>query len=349
MGQGRPLWLRKDTGGQGKLEGEDSDCHACPSNANRRTVCIEGESRHESKHPSGRPLQTNPGVGCIWWCASASTSWTGACEGPNSRLADPGLAEGHRLSWVRWRAVKPLPHLSWRDRFNCIFCQEDNNPLAQDRGISDCHRSLENAAELGRSPGKLNHIAASDCANEPAGRVGQCKPRPQTPYKSKGQSTYPQWCSGRESSWIAQKASRSDWSRQNYPHPRRDWPEMHGGIASPNCSLLAICKRGHRGREWGGSASHTVSPRAGKPRGKGNCSFFDNVVTSGWNRNKRLSARPSSGGKERHCSCHLLRKSSFPHIRVARVRAALSPSWTISGPAGNWGAPRSCERLDAPA
>ncbi len=36
-------------------------------------------------------------------------------------------------------------------------------------------------------------------------------------------------------------------------------------------------------------------------------------------------------------------------LRVACVRAALSPLWTISGPAGTQGAPRSCERLDAPA
>ncbi len=50
-------------------------------------------------------------------------------------------------------------------------------------------------------------------------------------------------------------------------------------------------------------------------------------------------------GKELHCPRHLLRSSSFPHLRVARVRAALSPPWTISGPAGTQGAPRSCKRL----
>ncbi len=54
-------------------------------------------------------------------------------------------------------------------------------------------------------------------------------------------------------------------------------------------------------------------------------------------------------GKEWRCPRHLLRSSSFPHLRVACVRAALSPLWTISGPAGTQGAPRSCERLDAPA
>ncbi len=29
-------------------------CHARPSNANRRTVCVVEGSKHESKHPSGQ-------------------------------------------------------------------------------------------------------------------------------------------------------------------------------------------------------------------------------------------------------------------------------------------------------
>ncbi len=66
------------------------------------TVCVAEGSKRESKRPSGRSLQTNPGAECIWSCACASASWTGACAKPGSRLADPGLAEGHHLSWVRW-------------------------------------------------------------------------------------------------------------------------------------------------------------------------------------------------------------------------------------------------------
>ncbi len=54
-------------------------------------------------------------------------------------------------------------------------------------------------------------------------------------------------------------------------------------------------------------------------------------------------------GKERRCSRRLLRKSKLQHLRVARVRAASSTSWTTWGLAGTWGAPLSCERLDAPA
>ncbi len=60
------------------------------------------------------------------------------------------------LGYDEVRAVKPLPHLGWRDRLDCILCQEDSNLLAQDRGVPDCHRRLENAVELGRSPGELN-------------------------------------------------------------------------------------------------------------------------------------------------------------------------------------------------
>ncbi len=54
-------------------------------------------------------------------------------------------------------------------------------------------------------------------------------------------------------------------------------------------------------------------------------------------------------GKERRCSRHLLRKSKFQHLQVARVRAASSTSWTNWGLAGTRGTPLSCERLNAPA
>ncbi len=36
----------------------------------------------------------------------------GACAGPSSRLADPGLVEDHRLSWVRWSKGCKTPALS---------------------------------------------------------------------------------------------------------------------------------------------------------------------------------------------------------------------------------------------
>ncbi len=124
---------------------------------------------HIMKH-TGKMHAVN---GCIWWCASASTSWTGACEGPvqDSQIQDWPKATAF-LGYDEVRAVKPLPHLGWRDRLDCILCQEDSNPLAQNRGVSDCHWSLENAAELGGSPGELNRIAKSKLTNAPAGRAG---------------------------------------------------------------------------------------------------------------------------------------------------------------------------------
>ncbi len=70
---------------------------------------------------------------------------------------------------------KPLPHLGWRDWLDCILCQEDSNLLAQDRGVPDCHRRVENAVELGRSPGELNRVAESNCAREPARQAGRCE------------------------------------------------------------------------------------------------------------------------------------------------------------------------------
>ncbi len=74
------------------------------------------------------------------------------------------------LGYDEVRAVKPLPHLGWRD-------------LAQDRGVPDCHRSLENAVEFGRSPGGLNRLAESNCAREPARRAGQHEPLLKMPCK----------------------------------------------------------------------------------------------------------------------------------------------------------------------
>ncbi len=114
-----------------------------------------------------------------------------------------------------------------------------------------------------------------------------------------------------------------------------------------------------RGREWGGRASHTVVPWTWEPGGKGNCSFFEKVGTRK-NKNRRWEQEQKQTkqkillpalhrGKERRCSRRLLRKSKHQHLRVAHVRAASSTSWTTWGLAGTWGAPLSCERLDAPA
>ncbi len=68
-----------------------------------------------------------------------------------------------------------------------------------------------------------------------------------------------------------------------------------------------------------------------------------------WEQKLKILLPALHRGKERRCSRRLLRKSKLQHLRVAHVRAASSTSWTTWGLAGTWGAPLSCERLDAPA
>ncbi len=117
-GQGRPLRPSWRHGKRGRAR-RGGPCTATPDLRTQTvgTVCVGEGSKHESKHPSGRSLQTNPGAVCIWSYACASTSWTGACAGPGSGVANPGLVEDHRLSWVRWSLfllLLPIPvSTSW--------------------------------------------------------------------------------------------------------------------------------------------------------------------------------------------------------------------------------------------
>ncbi len=100
-----PVWattLVKTRDDRDSPKGRTLYWYARPSNASGETVCVEGGSRHESTRPSGRSLRTNRRDGCIERCVSASTSWTGACEGPGSERAGPRLVVTYRLSWVQW-------------------------------------------------------------------------------------------------------------------------------------------------------------------------------------------------------------------------------------------------------
>ncbi len=76
--------------------------------------------------------------------------------------------------------------------------------------------SLENATELGRSPGELNRVAESNCACEPTRRAGQRKPRLQTPCK---------WLQrhNRRTRSGAANRSKAGWYRRPcvLTHPRR--------------------------------------------------------------------------------------------------------------------------------
>ncbi len=62
--------------------------------------------------------------------------------------------------------------------------------------------------------------------------------------------------------------------------------------------------------------------------------FFEKVGQSWRNRNKmkqKILLPALHRGKERRCSRRLLRKSKLQHLRVARIRAASSTSWTTWG------------------
>ncbi len=65
-------------------------------------ACGAEGSTHGSTRPSGRSLQTNLGDGRTQRCVSVWVFWTGACEGPGSRCADPRLVLTHRLSLLQW-------------------------------------------------------------------------------------------------------------------------------------------------------------------------------------------------------------------------------------------------------
>ncbi len=154
------------------------------------------------------------GAGCIWSCACASASWTGACAGPGSRLADPGLVEDHRLSWVRWSKGCKTPASSRME-----------GP-ARRTAISLCKTGAFWAAtEVSRTqlnlrgrlvnwivqPSRIAHVSQRD-------RLEQRKPRFQTPCSgSNGNNRCT--CGG------AAKGSRAGWS----PSSHNSWvPEGTG-------------------------------------------------------------------------------------------------------------------------
>ncbi len=113
------------------------------------------------------------------------------------------------------------------------------------QGVPEWHQSLENAVELGRSPGELNHIAELNCAHEPARRAGQHEPHLQTPCK-RFQLHNLHTCGG------AAKESMAGWYRRQrvLKHPcRTPWVQdlglargAWGSTASPNCTLFTAGK-----------------------------------------------------------------------------------------------------------
>ncbi len=107
-----------------------------------------------------------------------------------------------------------MPHLGWRDRLNCILARR--TAISSRKTGAGLETGLENAAELGRSPGVLNRVAESNCAREPTRRAGQRKPRLQTPCK------WLQWHNRHTRSGAA-NGSKAGWYRRPcvLTHPRR--------------------------------------------------------------------------------------------------------------------------------
>ncbi len=148
------------------------------------------------------------------------------------------------LGYDEVRAVKPLPHLGWRDRLDCILCQEDSNLLVQDRGVSDRHRRFENAVELGRSPGELNRVAESNCAREPArlGSVNHASRRCAS--GSNGTINVPVVVQRKGVGWMVQKSVCSETSSPNSLGPKRDWPEVRLEVHRPRTVPARVRKQG---------------------------------------------------------------------------------------------------------
>ncbi len=134
------------------------------------------------------------------------------------------------------------------------------------QGVPEWHQSLENAVELGRSPGELNHIAELNCAHEPARRAGQHEPHLQTPCK-RFQLHNLRTCGG------AAKESMAGWYRRQrvLKHPCRtpwvqdlDWLEVRGEVLRPRTALSLLLAR------WIVSESEEATRRTLSSRGPEN-------------------------------------------------------------------------------
>ncbi len=130
--------------------------------------------------------------------------------------------------------------------------------------------------------------------------------------------------------------------------PKGDWQEVRGEALRPRTALSWPLAK------WVAGESEEAMRRTLSTRGPENPEEKQIALSLNmWvNRNKRehkILHPALHRGKERRCPRRLLRKSKLQHLRVARVRAASSISWTTWGLDGTRGTSHSCERLDAPA
>ncbi len=124
----------------------------------------------------------------------------------------------------------------------------------------------------------------------------------------KRQSTYRLCCSGGEQSWLVQKALRSDTSPPNSPGSLRDWQEMRGELPCLPTAISWLLARGGITDESEEAVCHTVSARKHENPKEREIALSMTM----W-----LELNDSPCSSLRHCPRHLLRSSSFPHLRVA--------------------------------
>ncbi len=131
---------------------------------------------------------------------------------------------------------------------------------------------------------------------------------------------------------MVQKAVHSEASSPNSLGPKRDWPEVRGEECRSRTVLSWLLAKWVVG-ESEEAGHHTLSSHGPEsPEEKEIALSLRKWEV--WNRNKmnqKILLPALHRGKERRCSRRLLRKSKFQHLRVARIRAASSTSWTTWG------------------
>ncbi len=261
-----------------------------PRTQSAKTAYVEEESRHESTRPSGRSLQTNLGDGCTRKCVSAWASWTVACEGSDSKLADPRSVVTHRFSWVQWsKGCKTLtsyrqegpalsrpspvglrsPHA--RHVYRQLSLKWSGHPWTWgDAGWTESHSRAwwsEWASEM--DWGALTRLA----------ETAQVGPR--------GPSAYPQWGSEVECRDAARGAlfgrrpvAGSECAVQHLPGSTIGQGVQERWVPISNCALLSAGDR-RGGWEWRGFASPTTLRALFGPGDDRNCSFIENLGIAG--------------------------------------------------------------------
>ncbi len=135
---------------------------------------------------------------------------------------------------------------------------------------------------------------------------------------------------------MVQKAARSEASSPNFLGPRRDWPEVCGEVLRPRTALSWLLERWVVG-ESEEAGCRTLSSYKPESPEEMEIAFSLRKWGTETKKKRRILLPALLRGKERRCSRRLLRKSKLQHLRVARIRAASSTSWTTWGLAGTRG------------